>query len=282
VVINSKSSLQETLEIAKNKGKTIGLVPTMGALHEGHLSLINFAYSHCDVVVVSIFVNPTQFNNSSDLEKYPRNVSKDAEFLKAHHPKTIVFTPEVKEIYDDKVTSDSFEFGSIVKHMEGEFRSGHFDGVGSVLKRLFAIVNPDKAFFGEKDYQQLMVVKKLVEITGQNVEIIGCKTSRNEFGLAQSSRNFRLSQTELKEAELIYQALIKAKEMFNSSSIETIELEIGQMFQQNPHFELEYFSIVKEQDLIPTQIKEPHNNYRAFIAAFLGEVRLIDNMALNY
>lgn len=273
-------SLQETLEIAKKEGNTIGLVPTMGALHEGHLSLINFAYSQCDKVVVSIFVNPTQFNNASDLEKYPRNVSKDAEFLKTHNPETIVFTPEVKEIYSGKVESEAFEFGDFVNFMEGEFRTGHFDGVGSVLKRLFEIVKPDKAFFGEKDYQQLRVVKKLVEITGQNVEIIGCPTSRNEFGLAQSSRNYRLNAAQLKEAELIYKALTKAKTMFSSNSVESIEKEIKQMFEAQPSFELEYFSIVKEKDLIPTKTKDPKEHYRAFIAAFLGEVRLIDNMAL--
>ncbi|MBZ9787278.1 pantoate--beta-alanine ligase [Psychroflexus sp. CAK57W] len=280
MVINSKISLQETLEIAKKEGETIGLVPTMGALHEGHLSLINFAYSQCDRVVVSIFVNPTQFNNTSDLEKYPRNVSKDTEFLKDHNPETIVFTPEVEEIYSDKVETEPFEFGNFVNFMEGEFRTGHFEGVGSVLKRLFDIVKPDKAFFGEKDYQQLMVVKKLVEITGQDVEIMGCPTSRNEFGLAQSSRNFRLNDAQLKEAELIHEALTKAKNRFSTNSIETIEKEIEQLFQSHPSFELEYFSIVNEKDLIPTKTKEPGEKHRAFIAAFLGEVRLIDNMAL--
>ncbi|SDG38875.1 pantoate--beta-alanine ligase [Psychroflexus sediminis] len=280
MVINSKKSLQETLEIAKKEGNTIGLVPTMGALHEGHLSLINFAYSQCDRVVVSIFVNPTQFNNAADLEKYPRDLSKDAEFLKTHNPETIVFTPEIKEIYSDEVKSESFEFGNFVNFMEGEFRTGHFDGVGSVLKRLFDIVKPDKAFFGEKDYQQLRVVKKLVEITGQPVEIVGCPTSRNKFGLAQSSRNFRLSDSQLKEAELIYEALTRAKKMFSTNSVETIEKEVEQLFQAHPSFELEYFSIVKEKDLIPTKTKESEENYRAFIAAFLGEVRLIDNMAL--
>ena len=282
MVINTKTSLREILEITRKEGKTVGLVPTMGALHEGHISLINFAYSHCDTVVVSIFVNPTQFNNSSDLEKYPRNSTKDAEFLKAHNPKTITFIPEVSEIYNNKVESDSFDFGSIVNYMEGEFRTGHFNGVGSVLKRLFEIVKPDKAFFGEKDYQQLMVIKKLVEITGQDVEIIGCPTSRNEFGLAQSSRNFRLNEKEIKEAELIYEALTKAKNMFETSSIEEIENEIQHMFETHPSFELEYFSIVKEKDLIPTKHNDSKETYRAFIAAFLGEVRLIDNMALNY
>jgi pantoate--beta-alanine ligase len=281
VVIDSKLSLQHILEEFKKEGKTIGLVPTMGALHEGHISLIDFAYSHCDKVVVSIFVNPTQFNNPTDLEKYPRNTEKDAEFLKSHHSETIVFTPEVSEVYSDKVESESFDFGSIIQYMEGEFRTGHFDGVGSVLKRLFNIVNPDKAFFGEKDFQQLRVVKKLVEITGQNIEIIGCPTSRNEFGLAQSSRNFRLNSKELKEAELIYKALSDAKSMFHSNSIETIIDKVKTMFDQHPSLELEYFDIVKTEDLIPTYKKEAGEDYRAFIAAYLNEVRLIDNMAIN-
>lgn len=252
----------------------------MGALHEGHLSLIDFAYSYCDTVVVSIFVNPTQFNNASDLEKYPRNVTKDVEFLKSHNSETLVFTPKVEDIYDEKVESESFDFGDLVKFMEGEFRSGHFDGVGSVLKRLFEIVMPDKAFFGEKDYQQLMVVKKLVELTNQNVEVVGCPTSRNEFGLAQSSRNFRLNKIQLKEAELIYKALTEAKNMFPTHSIETIENKVTKVFAEHPSFKLEYFSIVKESDLIPTKIKKPEEKYRAFIAAFIGDVRLIDNMAL--
>ena len=280
MVITSKESLHKTLEIHKNKKKTIGLVPTMGALHEGHLALIDFAYKFCDVVVVSIFVNPTQFNNTSDLEKYPRHLEKDAAFLKKHNSKTLVFTPNVEEVYADGLKSESYNFGSIVDHMEGEFRTGHFDGVGSVLKRLFAIVSPDKAFFGEKDYQQLIAVKTLVNITGQKVEVIGCPTHRNEFGLAQSSRNFRLSDTQLKEGELIFEALSQAKSMFDDYSILDIEREINKKFQRST-LKLEYFSIVKTKDLIPTTTKEPKEAYRGFIAAFLGDVRLIDNMALN-
>jgi pantoate--beta-alanine ligase len=281
VVIDSKKNLQKTLETLKKEGNTIGLVPTMGALHEGHISLINFAYTFCDIVVISIFVNPTQFNNVTDLEKYPRHIEKDATFLKNYHPKALIFTPTTEDVYVGGIKPESYDFGSIVKHMEGEFRTGHFDGVGSVLKRLFSIVNPDKAFFGEKDYQQLRVVKKLVNITGQNIEIIGCPTSRNEFGLAQSSRNFRLNETQLKEAELIFKALTKARTMFKDYDISSIEKEINQMFEQQNALALEYFSIVKTKDLIPTQIKNPSDKYRGFIAAFSGDVRLIDNMPLN-
>jgi len=203
-------------------------------------ALIDFAYEFCDVVIISIFVNPTQFNNASDLEKYPRHTEKDAAFLKKHNAKTLVFNPNVEEVYANGLKSESYSFGSIVDHMEGEFRTGHFDGVGSVLKRLFTIVDPDKAFFGEKDYQQLRAVKKLVNITGQKVEIIGCPTSRNEFGLAQSSRNFRLNDTQLKEAELIFEALSQAKAMFDEYSIVDIEREVNKKFRQST-LELEYF-----------------------------------------
>ncbi len=282
MVTKSKSALKKQLDLYKNEGNTIGLVPTMGALHQGHISLINHAYSYCDKVVVSIFVNPTQFNNIADLEKYPRDLSNDTQFLKEHNPETIVFCPEVNEIYTDKVESESFDFGNLVRHMEGEFRAGHFDGVGSVLKRLFEIVKPHKAFFGEKDFQQLMVVKRLVELTQQDIDIIGCPTSRNEFGLAQSSRNFRLNKAQLKQAELIYKALTTAKVMFLEHSIPHIISTVEHMFKEDSNFDLEYFSIVKEKDLIPTTQKQSKEKYRAFIAASVAEVRLIDNMALNY
>ena len=232
--------------------------------------------------MVSVFVNPTQFNNASDLDKYPRNLQKDEALLATHNPKTVIFAPSAEEVYKGNIQSESYDFGSIVEFMEGEFRTGHFDGVGSVLKRLFEIVKPHKAFFGEKDFQQLMAVKKLVEITDQDVEIIGCPTSRNEFGLAQSSRNFRLNDEELKQAEIIYKSLTKAKLMFEDSDFETIEKEVKTMFENEQNVELEYFSIAAESDLTPTKIKDKTKKYRAFIAAFVGEVRLIDNMALNY
>lgn len=281
MVIESTKALQKRLKPPKKEGESIGLVPTMGALHQGHSALIEFAYSRSDVVVVSIFINPTQFNNASDLENYPRNTQQDIEFLTQYHPKAIIFMPSLSEVYPQEVKSEVFDFGSYVQHMEGEFRTGHFNGVGSVLKRLFDIVKPDKAFFGEKDYQQLMVVKKLVEITGQNIEIIGCPTSRNANGLAQSSRNFRLTDAQLKEAELIFQALNKAKAMFADYDIPSIEKEVKQMFEEHDELDLEYFSIVKTKDLLPTQDKDNNENYRGFIAAFIGDVRLIDNMSLN-
>ena len=281
MVIESKKELHQLLKIPRQEKKSIGLVPTMGALHDGHLALIRFAYSHSDLVVVSIFVNPTQFNNASDLKNYPRKPQQDVDFLEQHYPEILIFIPSINEVYNDDVKSETFDFGSYVEYMEGQYRTGHFNGVGSVLKRLFDIVNPDQAFFGEKDYQQLMVVKKLVKITGQDVDIIGCPTSRNKFGLAQSSRNFRLSQSQLKEAELIYKALSKAKQMFSKYNIARIENEVKDMFKQQESLDLEYFSIVKTKDLLPTQEKTPTEKYRGFIAAFLGDVRLIDNMPLN-
>ncbi|MFN2261828.1 MAG: pantoate--beta-alanine ligase, partial [Psychroflexus sp.] len=156
MVLQTKKSLSDFIENEKNEKKIIGLVPTMGALHNGHLSLIDFAYKFCDLVVVSVFVNPTQFNNVSDLDKYPRNLNKDEAFLEKHNSKTVIFAPSAEDVYEGNIQSESYDFGSIVEFMEGEFRTGHFDGVGSVLKRLFDIVKPHKAFFGEKDFQQLM------------------------------------------------------------------------------------------------------------------------------
>lgn len=279
--ISTNTALQEQIQDLKAHKKIIGLVPTMGALHEGHLSLVNFAYQYCDVVVVSIFVNPTQFNNSGDLEKYPRNFEKDYQLLISNNPKTIVYTPSINHVYGEDVKAEDFDFGSIVSYMEGQYRQGHFNGVGTVLKRLFAIVKPHKAFFGEKDFQQLQLVKKLVEITQQPVEVIGSPTLRMSNGLAESSRNYRLTPAEVEEASLIYKALSQAKTMFNDFSINEIKSSIQDLFEDHQLLELEYFEVAPTSTLIPAQTKKTHLNYRAFIAAYIRDVRLIDNLALN-
>lgn len=274
-------ALEETLNQLNKNQQIIGLVPTMGALHDGHLALIEHAYKDCDYVVVSIFVNPTQFNNASDLQKYPRNIEADVRLLHQQNSKTIVFTPSVEEIYKGGVTAESFDFGSITKHMEGEFRQGHFDGVGTIIKHLFNIVKPHKAYFGEKDYQQLRLIKKLVEITQQPVQIIGSPTYREDSGLAKSSRNKRLNEQELEVATLIYKSLQLAKEKFNQSSIIEIKKNIQKLFEEEQQLDLEYFEIATEDNLIPTDIKREGKKYRAFIAAVINEVRLIDNLSLN-
>lgn len=282
MLVYQTHKLQSVLKEASLKGKKIGLVPTMGALHSGHLSLIGEAYTHSDLVVVSIFVNPTQFNNSSDLDKYPRKLEDDVLQIHQSYPNTIVFAPDVSEIYGENVTAEQFDFGTITTYMEGQYRSGHFDGVATIIKRLFAIVKPTFAFFGEKDFQQLRVIEKLMEITKQPVQIVGCATQREPNGLAKSSRNERLTPTELKQAEIIYTALNLAKRKIETSSLASIKAEIKELFQQNPLFELEYFEIADVQHLVPTNQIQPNTPYRAFIAAFVNEVRLIDNLALNY
>ncbi|MFO7702672.1 pantoate--beta-alanine ligase [Psychroflexus maritimus] len=273
--------LQSELHKVKNRGEIIGLVPTMGALHDGHLALVNHAFESCDCVVVSIFVNPTQFNNASDLNHYPRDVERDVELLQKNKANTIIFTPSVEEIYKESVKAEEFDFGSITQFMEGEFRQGHFNGVGTIIKHLFEIVQPHKAFFGEKDYQQLRLIKKLVQITKQPVEVIGSPTYRETSGLAKSSRNKRLNKKQLETATLIYQALTFAKDNFNQLSIAEIKHQVIQLFEQEHQLELEYFEIASTHDLVPTETKKAEVTYRAFIAAVINEVRLIDNMALN-
>ena len=206
-IFREKSALQEAVKKVKSNGLQVGLVPTMGALHEGHLSLVQNALEQSDQVIVSIFVNPTQFDNSEDLEKYPRNLQKDLSLLESIAQDIWVFNPDPAEMYGEAISSEHFDFEGLEKVMEGKFRAGHFDGVGTIVKRLFEIVTPDKAFFGEKDYQQLQIIKKLIRITELPVEIVPCPILREENGLARSSRNERLNSRERENAAFIYQTL---------------------------------------------------------------------------
>lgn len=267
---------------AKSQNKTVGFVPTMGALHKGHLSLINVALKKCDLVIVSIFVNPTQFNNAEDLEKYPRTLEDDLHFLAPYHTKVIVYAPSPQEVYGASVQSASYSFGSLEKAMEGAHRPGHFDGVGTVLNLLFRQVNPDKAYFGEKDYQQLTIVRKLVEKEKLPVTIIGCPIHRQEDGLAMSSRNARLTKHQLKIAPLIYTTLSKVKANFEKHSARELTAYVTNVFEQAEGLELEYFEIANIKNLHTLSRKRNHQKYRAFLAVYAGEVRLIDNIALNY
>ena len=279
--------LQEKIDIAqwvKNEQslqKKIGFVPTMGALHRGHLSLIDFALNHCQKVVVSIFVNPTQFNNPSDLEKYPRTLAQDIKLLEDYSKKVIIYVPSPQMIYGDQIVSTSYSFGHLATAMEGRFRPGHFDGVGTVLNLLFRQFMPDIAFFGEKDFQQLQIVKKLVEIQDLPIKIMGCPIHRHENGLAMSSRNARLTPHQLDIAPFIYKILKQAKADFSTKSALTIRKWVEQQFNNHSDLELEYFEIADIETLKPLSRKRKHQKYRAFIAAFAGEVRLIDNIALN-
>ena len=280
LLINNRKDLIMHLS-SLDKKQSLGLVPTMGALHIGHASLVKRAIEENNVVVVSIFVNPTQFNNSIDLEKYPQTLSDDLKILKNISKEIIVFTPTVEEMYDKNVTSKKYNFGGLEHVMEGAFRDGHFDGVGTIVEALLRLVDSDRAYFGEKDFQQLQIIKKLVEIQKINVEVIGCQIVREPHGLAYSSRNERLSKNTRKEAAIIYETLMTAKKIFGTKSAIYVKDWVVNQFESQPGFELEYIEISQAKTLKPIIRKQKNKNYRAFIAVYTENVRLIDNIALN-
>ena len=252
----------------------------MGALHNGHLSLVKKAKEENDITVVSIFVNPTQFNNPTDLERYPRTLEADAALLATVAPDLLIFAPTVADIYGSDVSSESFDFGQLDKVMEGSSRPGHFDGVGTIVKKLFEIVLPDRAYFGEKDYQQLLIIKKMVEQKGLPVTIVPCAIVRNEEGLALSSRNALLSEEMKKRATFIYRTLMAAKERFATHTPTEVEAWVKEVFAKESDFSLEYFTITDADTLQHITKKEGGKNYRAFIVVHAEGVRLIDNMSM--
>ena len=253
----------------------------MGALHKGHLSLVMKALEENDIAIVSIFVNPTQFNNQNDLKKYPRTLKGDVDLLKSVSNKVIVYAPNVKDIYKDSIESTRFDFDGLEHKMEGQYREGHFDGVGTIVKRLFEIVKPDNAYFGEKDFQQLLIIKKLVEKHKIPVRIVGCKIHRETSGLAMSSRNQRLKPEYKLAAPFIYKTLLSAKKKFGTKSANKVIEWVEKQFANNNLLDLEYFIIADVETLKQAKRKSKQKKYRAFIAAYAGEIRLIDNIALN-
>lgn len=278
LIFTEIKSLQQEIKSLKN-GTTIGFVPTMGALHEGHLSLVEQAKKENNIVVVSIFVNPTQFDNADDLINYPKTIEKDLSLLKSFNC-DIVFTPTSKEIYADNIQSKSFDFDGLEFQMEGKFRAGHFNGVGTIVERLFGIVKPHKAYFGEKDYQQIQIIRKMVEKKKLPVQIISCPIHREKDGLAMSSRNARLTEAQRAAAPFIYETLKKAKIKFGTKNASEVLKWVTNEFKNHPLFNLEYIEIADEETLLPVETKNPTKKYRAFIAVFAGKVRLIDNISL--
>lgn len=279
MIFESIKDLRKLLN--KQPPSSIGLVPTMGALHEGHLSIIRSAMEDCNAIIVSIFVNPTQFNDPKDLSNYPRTLEQDVKKINKLKGNILIYTPSVQEVYPNGVVSDSFDFGSLSTYMEGQYRGGHFNGVGTVLKRLFLLVRPHKAYFGKKDYQQLAIVKKLVDIEDFDIEIVGCETYRESNGLAKSSRNKLLNNDDKKQAEILYNCLKWAKENFPNFKPEEMKKKVKYIFNSTEKFKLEYFEIASEDDLVPVVKLKNDKRYRAFIAAYCNGVRLIDNIALN-
>lgn len=275
-VFTTVKSLQTHLD-DKRKNSSIGFFPTMGALHHGHISLVKRALQENDVVVVSIFVNPTQFNNPDDLEKYPRTLEKDLELLNEAGP-IIVFAPDVDAVYPKDFEKINIELGRLGETMEGEFRPGHFDGVMNVVKRLFDIVMPDRAYFGMKDFQQVAVIKHLVKETNSPVKIIVCDIVREESGLASSSRNVRLSDQQKTESLVIFQTLNYLKSLVGEYPPQKAWKKAKQFFKEGK-LELEYLEIIN-----PVTLKRLNKKWipgaHACIVAYSGEVRLLDNMQL--
>ena len=280
-VFVSQSELSQYLSPMYTTKSTIGFVPTMGALHRGHLSLLKEALQNNDITIISIFVNPTQFNNPEDLKKYPRTLEADLEKIKTISDKIIIYAPSVEDIYGGKTVSVQFDFDGLEHQMEGKFRVGHFDGVGTIVKQLFEIIKPTNAYFGEKDFQQLQIVKKLVSKYKIPVNIIGCPIYREKNGLAMSSRNERLLFSEREEAAIIYKTLLKAKELFATKSAQEVTKWVAIQFKKWEGFELEYFEIADEVQLISCNRKNKSKKYRAFIAVFVNNIRLIDTISLN-
>ena len=280
LIFTNKVDLNHYLSASSDKNNTIGFVPTMGALHAGHLSLLQKSIQKNIQTVISIFVNPTQFNNPEDLAKYPRTLESDVEKIKTVSDKIIVYAPNVDDIYEGNTKSNHYNFDGLENQMEGKFRPGHFDGVGTVVKRLFEIIKPTNAYFGEKDFQQLQIVKKLVQKEKLNVNIIGCEIFRESSGLAMSSRNERLSETERKEAAIIYKIISEAKIQFATKSITEVIDSVVNEFKKHPKFTLEYFEIADEKTLVSSRRKNKTKKYRAFIAVFVNNIRLIDTISL--
>ncbi len=280
-IFYGKAALRTYLKSIENENLTIGFVPTMGALHQGHLSLMQQSLDNNQITVVSIFVNPTQFNNPEDLSKYPRTLEADTKKIESLDSDIIVYAPSVEDIYEGNIQSETFDFEGLENQMEGKFRPGHFDGVGTIVKRLFEIVTPTNAYFGEKDFQQLQIVKKMTQKSNLPVNIIGCPIHREENGLAMSSRNERLSSEQRKEASIIFKTINNAKILFQTKNAEEVTQWVKTVFDKNPNFELEYFQIAEEDTLLPCIKKSKNKKYRAFIAVFVNNIRLIDTISLK-
>ncbi len=278
-ILKTRAEAAEFAASVRFSGKTMGFVPTMGALHEGHLSLVRRALQENDYCIASIFVNPIQFNNPEDLEKYPRTPERDLQMLEevgCH----AVFMPTVQEMYPDEVT-ESYDFGHLDKVMEGAFRPGHFNGVAIVVRRLFENVQPHRAYFGEKDYQQLAIIRELVRKYRIPVEIIPCPIVREPDGLAMSSRNMRLTPADRSKAPLIYKTLQEARKMSQNHDVGTVKKWVLETLKSIEGFEPEYFEIASGETLLPVNNWEEAQKVMGFVVVWLGGVRLIDNIELR-
>lgn len=278
-VVRTAAELNEEVAKQRRTGQTIGFVPTMGALHVGHISLVNKCLNDGCYTICSIFVNPTQFNDKNDLKNYPRMPEKDLALLEERGVH-LVFMPSVEEIYPEP-DARIFDFGSIDKVMEGAKRPGHFNGVAQIVSKLFAIADPDKAYFGEKDFQQIAIINAMVKQLEFKVEIVRCPIVRNPDGLALSSRNMLLNEQQRKSAPTIYRALSDAKQLGTSTSIEEVKERVIAQVNANSELKVEYFDVVDADSLQSLSSWEESNNIFGCIAVQVGAIRLIDNIRLK-
>ena len=276
-IIRTVAQLRKAVETAKLNQKKIGLVPTMGALHEGHMSLVQSACADNDVVIVSVCVNPTQFNNANDLQTYPRTEEADCEKLRQAGVH-IAFVPSVEEVYPEPDTR-IFNLGPVAEVMEGAMRPGHFNGVAQVVSRLFEMVRPDRAYFGEKDFQQIAVIRRMVELEGFNLEIVPCPIVRADDGLALSSRNVRLSEHQRDVAPNIHRILKESLKWAETLGVEETATRVADAINQFPEMEVEYYKIVDQKTMQPvTDWYADGHGAVGCITVYLGDVRLIDNI----
>lgn len=279
-IFTTQSALRQEITTAVTAGKSIGFVPTMGALHNGHIALVRKALSENDAVICSIFVNPTQFNNASDLKGYPRMPEQDIKMLEqvgCH----MLYMPEAADLYPDTIVSEAYDFGPLEKVMEGKFRPGHFAGVATVVKRLFLATTPTRSYFGEKDYQQLAIIRALVKKENLDIEIVGCPIEREPDGLAMSSRNLRLNTSQRIAASVIFESLVQLKEMVGVKDLAKARAKTIENLNAHPELAVEYLEIADAETLQPIGDWNHAVNARAFVAVHCGDVRLIDNIALN-
>lgn len=277
--ITTQVALQGSVQAFKAQGKTIGFVPTMGALHEGHLQLVRRCVAENDICVVSVFVNPTQFNDKHDFEVYPRDLTADSDRL-AEAGCTILFAPTPETMYDaDEIAHTfQFDFGGLDQVMEGRFRPGHFNGVVQVVSKFFRLVEPRRAYFGEKDFQQLAIIRRMVQVMQFDIEIVGCPIVRDETGLARSSRNALLSPSERKAAANIYSVLHGSTEFALQTSVQAVHDAVIAAIDSNPVLHTEYFAIVDGNTLQDIHQWDDSNNIVGCITVYCGKVRLIDNI----
>lgn len=279
LIFTKISDLKAFLEGAKKGHKTLGFVPTMGALHKGHVSLIEISKKQCDLTLCSIFVNPTQFNDKKDLERYPRMPEKDIDLLEKAGC-DVLFMPEVSEIYP-KEEAKTYNFGELGATLEGKYRPGHFSGVAQVVQRFFEIIEPDNAFFGSKDYQQVMIIKALVKQMNSPIKIVACPILRESDGLAMSSRNALLNEEERKVASIIPELMKEALVILTAKGIKAAQTFVVEKTAHEPLMRLDYFEVCEAETLKIVSEMKAGVSYVALIACFVGRIRLIDNILVS-